>query len=439
MRKTILALLLSVCHLTIATASNNLLPEWFGQEDAQTRIGMAPPTDNAEQARTIALLNATLSYLRTQQEGKLKAISKLDISNHQDNDEATSIVLIKNQTEVMYDHFICDLVDEFRNSRGEYFVCCRFGRDDRSENTVVINQKWTSQDFGQECIQFANIQLTMQLDGKTYRCLMSCENKANQSLDIQIVTPEGEVILPHGLTYSKWTGPTLSHSSTLPFTTTETGQSLGFIQLMTYNLLPFVPQRISGTQMIKDNVAYNTNEDGEMSLFRSNYQCKCDILLDSLCHPFNIQFGQLSKQGGQLQIGHVNFDDTEDNYDIPYAAHIGGFNFDDPRGGIQRLLRGLDIYYIGLWEVWNKKIQEEKAQKKAQKEATKELKPTQQSTEDGLMHAADDSFSSSTATDIGVRWGFSNIPDMTTVNAEYKKALKNGRTTPHYGFWLRLR
>lgn len=434
MKQTIFTLLLSACCLTLSAASDTLLPAWFGQEDASTRIGIAPPTTDEAQARSIALINATLSYLRSQQEGKITGTTENLLLNMQRGDEAESLENLQSKTLVLYEHFDCIILDEFRNSQGELFVRCRFNKDDLTNNQLSIEQKWKSHDDGKETNQLLIANIKMTLKGRLYQCAFQCEMKEGQQPSISCATNEGKVSLPQNLSYGRWTANPMSGYSSLPFTANEMSQSLGALQLSTYCLLPFIPKRITATGTIFSQIADNDNNDSKVLSNNSTTKTKFNSLSDSVCIPYDIRFGSISKRGLHLEIQHANFEDKESNYEIPCVAHAGLFEKDDASTGLQRLLRTLNFYNLGLMFAWEKKS----AEIQLQATSGKKLEEEKLSNDDELTKLLSNTYSS-IGTDIGVRWDFSNVPSDKVLRAEEKKALKGGQAPPRYGIWVKIR
>lgn len=434
MKRTILTLLLSACYLTLSAASDTLLPTWFGQEDASTRIGIAPPTANEAQARSIALINATLNYLRTQQEGEITGTTENLLSNMQRGDEAESLGKLQSKTLVFYEHFDCVVLDEFRNIRGELFVRCRFNKENHTNNHLSIEQKWMSFDDGKEANQLLVAKIKMMLKGRLYQCAFQCEMKDRQQPTISCATNEGKVSLPQNLSYGRWTANPMSCYSSLPFTANEMSQSLGALQLSTYCLLPFIPKRITASGTIFSQIADNDNNDSKVLSNNSTTKTKFYSLLDSVCTPYDIRFGSISKRGLHLEIQHANFEDKESNYEIPCVAHAGLFEKDDSSTGLQRLLRTLNFYNLGLMFAWEKKS----AEIHSQASSEKKLEEERLSNDDDLTKLLSNTYSS-IGTDIGVRWDFSNVPSDKVLRAEEKKALKGGQAPPRYGIWVKIR
>lgn len=434
MRKTLLTLLLTACCLTASSASNNLLPTWFGQEDASTRIGIAPPTANEAQGRTIALINATLNYLRTQQEGKMAGTTENSLSNKQRGDEAESQEKLQSKTLILYEHFDCVVLDEFRNSRGEVFVRCRFDKNDLSNNQLSIEQKWMSHDDGKEANQLLIAKIKLMLKGRLYQCAFQCEMKDRQQPSISCATNEGKVSLPQNLSYGRWTANPMSGYSSLPFTANEMSQSLGALQLSTYCLLPFIPKRITASGINFAQIADNDNNDSKVLSYDSTTKTKFNSLSDSVCTPYDIRFGSISKRGLHLEIQHANFEDKESSYEIPCVAHAGVFGKDDASTGLQRLLRTLNFYNLGLMFAWEKKS----AEIQLQATSEKKLEEDKLANDDELTKLLSNTYSS-IGTDIGVRWDFSNVPSEKALRAEDKKALKSGQAFPRHGFWVSIR
>ena len=205
MKQTILTLLLSACCLTLSAASGALLPAWFGQEDASTRIGIAPPATNEAQARSIALINATLSYLRTQQEGKMAGHTDYKLSTEGEGaDDYDSDLKITSKSAVRYSDFDCTILDEYRNSRGEYFVRCRFSKSASAHSHLSIDQEMRSTADGEHSDQLLSAKIELTLKDHRFQSLFRCDVKDGKAAAVTIATKEGEVPLPQALPYGRW-------------------------------------------------------------------------------------------------------------------------------------------------------------------------------------------------------------------------------------------
>ncbi len=420
MKQTILTLLLSACCLTLSAASDTLLPAWFGQEDASTRIGIAPPATDEAQARSIALINATLSYLRTQQEGKMAGHTSYKLSTEGEGaDDYDSYLQITSKSAVRYSDFDCKILDEYRNSRGEYFVRCRFSKNASAHSHLSIEQEMRSTGYGEHSDQLLTAKIELTLKDHRFQSLFRCDVKDGQDAAVTIATKEGEVALPQGLSYGRWTASKTSGYSSLPFAPAEMGLSLGALQLSTYCMLPFIPKRMAASGQI---MSQSTNEEngGDKGF---SYRSIFSALSDSVCTPYDIRFGSLSKKGLQLQIQHANFNDTESSYETPGTVQAGAFADNDRSTGIQRLMQAQTLYISGLFEAWTYKSREQ------QSEGTF-------SSEQSTLRTT---VSRNSATNIGVRWDFSNVPSEKALRAEVKKAVKNGQAFPRHGFWVSIR
>ena len=158
----------------------------------------------------------------------------------------------------------------------------------------------------------------------------------------------------------------------------------------------------------------STNEENAGD---KGFSCRSSFmaLSDSVCTPYDIRFGSLSKKGLQLQIQHANFNDTESSYETPWTVQAGAFADNDRSTGIQRLMQAQTLYISGLFEAWTNKSREQKSE--------------------GTVSSKQ----STLRTTVSRNSATSNVPSEKALRAEEKKALKSGQAFPRHGFWVSIR
>lgn len=405
----------SLPTVKMSSSQDPVLPSWFNEETAYCKIGVSAPTKNAANAKSMALINATLSYLRCQQEGETNIKSDVKLYSKQEKDDiALSTEELVNISKTTYKDFHFELLEEYYNTRGEYFVKCGFARSSNALNVLQIKQ--TTKSFiqgGQKMDVFnAAIEIKLVLNGHNHLCSLTVKTTDDGQFDYMVSVNDTPVIPIKGLAYPAIEGiKPITPGSLLHFSNLECEQSIGLLQLSTCALLPFIPRSGEGTSIITRKTAAN-------SLFYSESFQKCTFqTIKTISKPIPLSFTSLNSTGLKFHISDVDI--TENEFLLPSDEYLpkiiskswGWFERDFPNSGLLKLLYINKYFYVQCTDII------------------------------ALCHShvctncdSEIEISSSDNTvkieDIGVFWQFSNLPS----EKELEKAKKKNDIRTLYGF-----
>ncbi len=129
---------------TAGVASNDdIYPEWIKNAAADGLwLGVSPPMDDGEAARYFAISSAVLQYFSATGSADVVGVVNDDIEHLQQGDDC----LTENETyldaaKAVLSNVKVDVVEEFYNSRGEFFVACSIADDSVGSNLSMIVKK----------------------------------------------------------------------------------------------------------------------------------------------------------------------------------------------------------------------------------------------------------------------------------------------------------
>lgn len=277
----------------MAKAGNPQLPDWLNSSQPNHWIGVSPRTTDRKKARSAAIINAVLGYLRTNKEGKCKVNHLNEINTFNPN----SISAYTNSM-VTYNGFSCEVVDEYYNSRGEYFVRCGFGDNKQSMNQLEVFQTndYTETDSQEKVHCKAGVLLLLN-NQDYYSCDIDYDSSRDSGSSYQIKINNEPLIPATNMVYDKCLWKEQGDGSSLHIQLDKNGPSLGVATLAIYSFLPFVPKSIKCT----GKVTGNYDETFGQFMFTA----------DTLCYPVPIHFLSLNGRDLSMQIGNVNFQEKE--------------------------------------------------------------------------------------------------------------------------------
>ena len=412
------------------TTGSKPLPEWFETENESGWIGISPPMADTKEARGVALISAALAYLRSEREGEMRGISELtmDIKNKQiSSQEAISSedINLKNSSSVIYKGFSCDVIKEYKNNRGEYFVSCRFAKTN-DDNKVIIYQEYERKEvagFNQSAETYkSEAKVSMSLNKQSYSCTVkSLSNDRDKSLCALYID---SVAIPAAkqLAYSKTKSISAANGySTLRFTADEMGQSLGLMRIAALCNMPFV-----SNQAKVRSLSESTSKDGEV-IFNSI----AAMNIEGPCQPYPIRLGALTNKECGMLISDVNFNMNSQIYDSDNYLREKYFPNDCRKGGLYRLLAMVNNYYYSITQLSSRFARNKKAEKSTGNSTTVDESASEF---DKFYNAY---MQEPKFKNIGVHWDFENVPSEKDMEKAFSNAAKNGLPRPIFGTWVR--
>ena len=397
-----------------ATSRDPLLPLWIKETVVNKWLGVSPPTPDMKKGRSIALINAALSYLRSQQVGKLKTAKKMEITNVQTGPETAESTYAREEASMVeYGGFNCKVTDEYYNIRGEYFVRCAFTADEKSTNNrLIISQNIKKNTSGEGSHVSVSVEIAMNLNGQQYQCSLESEQKNALQPTILIETNKVPFRTYKNLNYEQTVWNTDCQDGALTFTTDDLGQSLGVTQMAFYTLLPFVPQEM--------NVSALT--ESTQTSIEDRFSSVSQLLAETLCRPIDITPVSLSNKGYVVKVhatNMANVDYSEPTYDsLTKTMMYHDFERSKTLGGFGRLLSVHDILSDAYWQVASMISTEIAYEQSSDKNA-------------GAAHKTHNNIK-----EIGVKWDFEN-----PANWENNKAKANASDVDNAprGIWVKVK
>lgn len=154
-----------ISYATMMSDTDPLQPGWINEAlEKGYWMGVSLPTINRVEARKSALMNALLHYVFYEGAGQLNLTCHTD----QESKESVQSYYIKTSFEeiakVILSGFVVEVVNEYYNAKGEYFVLCKIGRHAESENALIFSR--LSEDKGDR--GKITFQSAMKVDGAEY-------------------------------------------------------------------------------------------------------------------------------------------------------------------------------------------------------------------------------------------------------------------------------
>lgn len=409
------------------TTGSKPLPEWFETENESGWIGISPPMADTKEARGVALISAALAYLRSEREGEMQSVaySMTNISNKQiSSQEAISLedINLKNSSSVIYKGFSCDVIKEYKNNRGEYFVSCRFAKtNDKNALKIIQHYEMEAKAENNNSTEGYKTDVTalMLLNNQGYKCTLNCSSDKEGKSVCTLYLDNDVVPAAKQLTYSKTKSITAANGySTLRFNADETGQSLGLMRIAALCNMPFV-----SSQANVRSLSEFTSKDGEATI---NFISAMKI--DSCsCQPYPIRLGTLTTKECGMLISDVNFKMDSQIYDSDNYLHEKFFPNDYKNGGLYRLLAMVNNYYYSILQL---------STKLANKKGT-DVNSTMSRTDIGSEESRSTNKNELKLKNIGVHWDFENVPSEKDMEKAFSNATKNGLPQPIFGTWVR--
>ena len=415
----------------MAKADDPQLPDWLNSQNPNQWVGISPPTTDRKKARSAAIINAVLGYLRANKEGRVTAVVNNETSNTNEKNIVKSLVKDKTACKVSYSGFSCEVTKEYYNARGEYFVLCGFVDNPRSKNVLQLQQNFSYEQHTKDDVAFhARTHIRLLVNNLQLSCTIETE-PSNDGSTISKVTVNEEPLIPSvGMVYNKCQWAPVDEGSMLTFQPNEINQSLGVATLSAYCLLPFVPKALKCTGSIESNSISSGEET--VSEILSHYQLKAD----TLCYPIPIHFMSLSNNKLTMRIGNANisereleeefvssFDETVHNRLLEQC--YTPFSADDESGAVIRMIKTQDSFINGMIAVAMKyKSQIDFNMSATDKTINSPAPEYRNLTNVNLQN-------------IGIRWQFENLPtyeQSRKIERQFYKTKKLPKRLP--GFYL---
>ena len=287
----------------MAKAGNPQLPDWLNSTQPNHWIGVSPRTTDRKKARSAAIINAVLGYLRANKEGKCEVKHWNDIYDEYNSNKISAYT----NSIVTYNGFSCEIVDEYYNSRGEYFVRCGFVDNKQSKNQLKLFQthEFTKTDNQEEVHSSASVLLLLN-DQDYYSCDFDYDPSHDSGSYYQIKINNEPLIPATNMEYDKCLWNEHGNGSPLHFQLGENGQSLGVATLAVYSFLPFIPKSIKCTGKVATESYMNSSD-----VVTTSFLAKFIFTADTLCYPVPIHFLSLNGSELSIQIGNVNLQEKE--------------------------------------------------------------------------------------------------------------------------------
>ncbi len=403
------------------------LPGWFAGETDTERLGAGVPSMEPLQARTSALFNAVLAYVRGTSLGRLDAISSRSVGSQPDScADASSAVKSEGSETITYHGFTCDVLNESRTQQGEHFIRCRFAPEGRADNMLIVQRQWSYERTSvTRSKREASVKAMFRINGQSHQLEFTVREDASGQQAMWLWVNDKPATLPAGWSYSRSTTGTAPTGRPVALGSGDLAASLGLAQTALYCLVPFVPASAktnSLRQGIRDSVALTGTAID---------RCTSDMLgalyADTLSMPVDIRLGGMDRQGMTATVANVAFDDDASAADGFLMAHSVGLDVTAADNAIHRLLMAQEQYYTALWDVV------------MQKEAIvlEQTPPAESITVITGQQAHSEAIVSADISDIGVRWDFEPLPDQRTQDRLTRQALKQGRFMYPRGLFVR--
>ena len=342
-----------------ANANEPILPDWMKQPTIGQWVGAAPPTPDMNKGRGIALINAALGYLRSQQAGKMQAKveRRLEEIQKEDNSSESSSEKTMSSVRMLYSGFTVDVIDEYYNSRGEYFVRCSFNADRDSENQLLVMKSQTYQQdkngkHQEDNSLNAKVDVLLKCNGQVYSCSLTCLSNNLKTSVCQISVGDMPFRTANSLKYENMLWNKELSTDVLTFTKQEIGQSLGIMQLAAYTLLPFIPRAVKVNGRVNNEIRSTKTGKSE-----SRFEMISMIIADTICYPTEFVPMSISSNGYAVKVHDTNMADVD--FTMGLGEVLGGMQRDMmifpspydreiPEGGIIRLLLAPNNLINGL-------------------------------------------------------------------------------------------
>lgn len=230
--------------VAMCAATEPLMPEWWNTAtESDLYVGIAPPTLDGKRAKTMAISNAIGMYANA---------SRVPVSftgNYKSISGASDLEAIMMESNVNLKMDI-EVLQEYYNHRGEYFVLCRI-TDSKKENASVAIIKWLATFDKTERSErggiYMSVALRLMIDGSELQGSTSC-SVATDFMEDNFISCNGvRFTLPADFVYTS----VKDKSETGLFV--NTSNSIGAAQTRLLYSLPFVPDNLEISGSILQN------------------------------------------------------------------------------------------------------------------------------------------------------------------------------------------
>ena len=337
--------------VTMAKDSNPQLPDWLNSQQPNRWVGISPPTTDRKKARGAAIINAVLGYLRAHKEGRVTAVVKNKISITNDKSSIKDTTACK----VSYSGFSCEVVKEYYNARGEYFVLCGFVENPQSKNVLQLQQDFGyEQDIEEKVTFHVRTRIRLLLNNLQLSSTLELES-SNDKPSISKVAVNEEPLIPSvDMVYNKCQWASVNEGSMLTFQPDEINQSLGVATLCAYCLLPFVPKALKCFGLTESYSSISNEGETE-----SDFYGAFKLMTDTLCYPIPIHFVSLSNNNLTMRIDNVNISERELEEELVGLSDetvrnrlleqcYMPFSANDESGAVIRMIKAQDGFINGM-------------------------------------------------------------------------------------------
>lgn len=262
--------------VAISAATAPLLPDWWNTAaESDLYVGIAPPTLDGKRARTMALSNAIGMYANASRQ----PVSFIANCKSKSGASDWESIMMESNVKLAMD---IEVLQEYYNHRGEYFVLCRI-RDSKKEDPSVALIKWLSTfentgGSGRGTMDM-NMSMKLMLDGSELQGAATCsiDNEVNN------ISCNGvSFTLPADFEY------TAERDKSEKGLFVTVANSLGAAQTRLLYALPFVPDslRVMNIEMRQgENVSVESACMGYSAMLPHRLVMK-DITPDGLAFSF---------------------------------------------------------------------------------------------------------------------------------------------------------
>lgn len=148
--------------VTMANDTDPLLPRWWNIHEDGMYVGISLPTLDGESAKIAAVTNALYSFLHSKG-CYISYMAEIEIKNeHVASEECISQEISRAVSKGFKKGFAISILQEYYNSKGEYFVLCAIKSDVKSSNAMMID--WYFQDANSEGSLSVNIDVKTKIN-----------------------------------------------------------------------------------------------------------------------------------------------------------------------------------------------------------------------------------------------------------------------------------
>lgn len=133
-----------VAPISISGKHTPILPDWWNMDDRDLYVGISMPTLDGKAAKTAAIINAISLYAQEHSCSiQFYGISEIEYtSDTRENTNNMRHDYVVNNA-VSIENFTVDILQEYYNFRGEYFVLCRILSVNKIDNSYRLNTEYS--------------------------------------------------------------------------------------------------------------------------------------------------------------------------------------------------------------------------------------------------------------------------------------------------------